>query len=66
MSQRNKRQIAEPEEYTGPRNAKEGFYEVLIEKLHLTKKKMDVVLIILALLFVVLLVLGSLKGNNII
>ena len=57
---------AAPDEYTGPRNAKEGFYEVLIEKFHLDKRKMDLVLIILAALFVLLLVIGALKGNNII
>lgn len=66
MSQRNNSGKAPQEEYTGPRNAKEGFYEVLIEKFHLTKKKMDVVLILLGILFVLLLALGALKGNNII
>lgn len=55
-----------PEEdaYTGPRNAKEGFYEVLIEKLHLTKKKMDIVLILLAVSFFLFFLLGILKGNG--
>ncbi len=64
MSQRSN--SAQKTEYTGPRNAKEGFYEVLIEKFRLTKKKMDVVLIVLGALFVLLLLLGALKGNNII
>ncbi len=56
----------EPEKYTGPRNAKEGFYEVLIEKFHLSKKKMDIVLIVLAALFVLFIAIGALKGNKII
>lgn len=64
MSPRSKEKSEEP--FNGPRNAKEGFYEVLIEKLHLTKKKMDIVLIILVALFVLLFAIGALKGNGII
>lgn len=56
----------EEEEYTGPRNQKELFYENLIEKLHITKRGMDIVLIVLAAAFFFFLLLGYLKGNGIV
>ncbi len=44
------------------KNAKERFYD----KVPLTVKQMDFILWALALLFIVLLIVGALKGNHII
>ena len=46
------------------KNSKERFYDFLYDKLHLTVKAMDVVLVILVVLFVVFMVIGYLKGNG--
>lgn len=51
---------------TSPVSRKELFYDDLIEKFHITKRGMDIVLIVLAVAFVFFIVLGALKGNHMI
>ncbi|MDD3919968.1 MAG: hypothetical protein PHO41_02170 [Eubacteriales bacterium] len=54
------------EDLKGPQNAKERFYEKLIRRFHITKKGMDIVLVILGALFLLFFALGALVGNNVI
>ena len=65
MDERNDPNSAPEEPYTGPRNQKELFYENLIERFHITKRKMDILLIVLGAAFFFFLLLRYLKGNGI-
>ena len=45
--------------------AKEGWYEKLLERVPLTVKSLNIIIAILVLLLIAALVIGTLKGNGI-